>query len=69
VLGVSSRTVRRLRWRYERYGYDGLLDHRLRRPSGKRSRWPRSSAFCINPAIDTPATYAYIGATLSGLSC
>src|SRR5258705_2949094 len=33
VLGVSPRTVRRLRWRYERYGYDGLVDHRQRRPS------------------------------------
>jgi helix-turn-helix protein len=35
VLGVSPRTVRRLRWRYERYGYDGLLDHRRRRPSAR----------------------------------
>ncbi len=33
VLGVSPRTVRRLRWRYERYGYDGLVDHRRRCPS------------------------------------
>jgi transposase len=33
VLGVSPRTVRRLRWRYERYGDDGLFDHRRRRPS------------------------------------
>lgn len=33
VLGVSPRTVHRLRWRYERYGYDGLVDHRRRRPS------------------------------------
>ena len=33
VLGISPRTVRRLRWRYERYGYDGLFDHRRRHPS------------------------------------
>jgi len=33
VLGVSPRTVRRLRWRYERYGYNGLFDRRRRRPS------------------------------------
>ena len=32
VLGVSPRTVRRLRLRYQRVGYDGLFDHR-RRPS------------------------------------
>jgi hypothetical protein len=93
VLGVSSRTVRRLRWRYERYGYEGLLDHRLRRPSARaipvaevqrilqlyrfenmrlkrllngelmrRLSTPRKSI------LDTPATYAYIGASLSGLS-
>lgn len=33
VLGVSARTVRRLRWRYEHYGFDGLFDHRHQRPS------------------------------------
>lgn len=35
VLGVSARTVRRLRWRYQRYGYDGLLDRRRRVPSAR----------------------------------
>ncbi len=33
VLGVSARTVRRLRWRYEQYGFTGLYDHRPRTPS------------------------------------
>ncbi len=33
VVGVSPRTVRRLRWRYQTYGYTGLLDRRRRRPS------------------------------------
>lgn len=37
VLGVSARTVRRLRLRYERYGYDGLFDRRRRRPSPRRA--------------------------------
>ena len=46
VLDVSPRTVRRLRWRYERYGYDGLFDHRRRRPSPEPFPWPRSSACC-----------------------
>jgi transposase len=36
VLGVSARTVRRLRWRYEHYGFDGLFDHRHQRPSPRR---------------------------------
>ena len=35
VLGLSPRTVRRLRGRYERYGYNGLIDHRRRRPSAR----------------------------------
>ena len=33
VLGVSPRTVRRLRWRYEHRGFEGLFDHRRQRPS------------------------------------
>src|SRR3989454_439553 len=33
VLGVSPRTVRRLRWRYEHHGFEGLFDHRRQRPS------------------------------------
>src|SRR5262245_6362738 len=36
ILGVSARTVRRLRWRYQQYGYDGLLDGRRRIPSLRR---------------------------------
>lgn len=31
VLGLSPRTVRRLRLRYQKVGYDGLFDHRRRR--------------------------------------
>src|SRR5215475_14734514 len=33
VLGVSARTVRRLRWRYEQSGFTGLYDHRQGTPS------------------------------------
>jgi transposase len=36
IIGVSDRQIRRLRQRYEEYGYDGLLDRRRGRPSGKR---------------------------------
>ena len=36
VLRWSPRTLRRWRWRYEQYGYDGLFDRRKRRPSPKR---------------------------------
>jgi transposase len=33
IAGVSDRTMRRMKQRYEEFGYDGLLDHRR----GKRS--------------------------------
>ncbi len=36
ILGLSPRTVRRWRARYERQGYDGLLDRRGRQPSPRR---------------------------------
>jgi transposase len=36
ILRWSPRTMRRWRWRYEQYGYDGLYDRRKRRPSPKR---------------------------------
>lgn len=36
IIGVTDRTMRRWRERYEEQGYDGLFDHRKRRPSPKR---------------------------------
>jgi hypothetical protein len=36
IIGVTDRTMRRWRERYEAGGYDGLYDHRQRRPSPKR---------------------------------
>src|ERR1700756_2189888 len=36
IIGVSDRTMRRWRERYQRAGYDGLYDRRKRRPSPKR---------------------------------
>ena len=36
VMGVSDRTMRRWRERYQEHGYDGLYDRRKRRPSPKR---------------------------------
>src|SRR5213593_2151789 len=32
TLRAGHRSIRRLRWRYERYGYDGLFDRRRRTP-------------------------------------
>lgn len=37
ILGFSPRTLRRWRERYERFGYEGLLDGRRRSPSAKRA--------------------------------
>jgi transposase len=36
ILGVSGRTMRRWRWRYQQRGYDGLYDRRKGKPSPKR---------------------------------
>ena len=36
IARLSDRQMRRLRWRYETYGYDGLLDRRRGRPSERR---------------------------------
>jgi hypothetical protein len=36
IMGISDRSMRRLRERYEQYGFDGLLDRRRCRPSEKR---------------------------------
>src|SRR5205809_4533938 len=37
ILGYSPRTIRRIRWRLQHYGYDGLLDRRRQIPSPKRA--------------------------------
>ncbi len=37
ILEMSPRSVRRWRWRWEQYGYDGLLDRRRARPSPRRA--------------------------------
>lgn len=36
IIGVSDRTMRRWKERYEEHGYDGLYDRRLGKPSPKR---------------------------------
>jgi transposase len=36
IIGVSCRTMRRWKRRYEEYGYDGLFDRRTQRPSPRR---------------------------------
>ncbi len=36
ILGVSCRTMRRWKARYQQRGYDGLLDRRRKRPSPRR---------------------------------
>jgi transposase len=36
ILGLSARSMRRWRLRYEKYGYTGLLDRRTGRPSPRR---------------------------------
>ncbi|MGA2273381.1 MAG: helix-turn-helix domain-containing protein, partial [Bryobacteraceae bacterium] len=33
IAGISDRTMRRIKDRYEEFGYDGLFDRRRRKPS------------------------------------
>ncbi len=40
IIGISDRSLRRGRWRYEQHGYDGLFDRRRGRPSPKRVPLP-----------------------------
>src|SRR6267143_3073478 len=37
ILGYSPRTIRRIRWRLQHFGYEGLLDRRRQTPSPKRA--------------------------------
>src|SRR5712664_4652867 len=37
ILGYRPRTIRRIRWRLQHFGYDGLLDRRRQIPSPKRA--------------------------------
>ncbi len=36
IIGISDRSMRRWRERYEEHGYDGLFDRRTQRPSPKQ---------------------------------
>ncbi|MFC1808002.1 ISNCY family transposase [Candidatus Omnitrophota bacterium] len=36
IIGVSYRTMKRWKARYEQYGYDGAFDRRMRKPSSKK---------------------------------
>jgi transposase len=36
IIGISDRSMRRWRERYEQHGHDGLLDRRRGAPSGRR---------------------------------
>ena len=37
ILGMTDRNMRRLRWKFEKHGYEGLVDRRTGRPSPKRA--------------------------------
>jgi transposase len=42
ILGISDRSMRRWRQRYEEHGYDELFDRRRGKPSPKRVRLEQS---------------------------
>src|SRR5262245_746171 len=59
VLGVSARTIRRLRWRYARWGYKGLLDRRRRLPSPRRVPVQWLEPFCQVARREHGLTFSY----------
>src|SRR2546430_13704714 len=71
ILGYSPRTIRRIRWRLQHYGYDGLLDRRRQTPDRKSTRLNSShsqisyAVFCLKkkktPASSRTSTCAYSG--------
>src|ERR1700739_2364141 len=44
ILGFTDRHLRRIRERYEEFGYDGLFDRRRGKPSPKRVALPKVEA-------------------------
>src|SRR2546426_838055 len=58
ILGYSPRTIRRIRWRLQHFGYDGLLDRRRQTPSPNP---PRAAAVRALPA---PYRGGYLGFTV-----
>src|SRR5438477_7058915 len=60
ILGRSPRSIRRMRWRFEQYGYDGLYDGRRAKPSPKRAPVAEVERICGCTASGTPAS---MGAT------
>jgi transposase len=44
IIGVTDRTMRRWRQRYQEYGYDGLYDYRKQQPSPKRVPMEQATA-------------------------
>ena len=53
ILGISDRSMRRWKQRYEEEGYDGLFDRRRQRPSPKRVplRTVEKRMRCIGTAL------------------
>ena len=55
IIGVTDRTMRRWRERYEKDGYDGLYDYRKQQPSPKRiANEPSRSSGPPSPSSSTP---------------
>jgi transposase len=53
IIGVSDRTMRRWRERYEQGGYNGLYDYRKRRPSPKRVPLQTAEKVCSSTGRST----------------
>jgi transposase len=55
IIGVCDRTIRRMRERYQEFGYDGLFDQRRRKRPRCGCRWrvPSACWHCIGTPTST----------------
>ena len=55
IIGVSYRTMKRWKARYDTHGYDGIFDRRMKRPSPKRVPFEDRKSTRLNSSHNVPS--------------
>ena len=72
ILGRSDRSMRRMRLKFERYGFDELYDRRRRSPSPKRAplaEVQRLLALCTSNATSASMSGTFIRLPAASMAC
>jgi Helix-turn-helix domain len=69
ILGVSDRTMRRWRWRYQQHGYDALYDRRKGKPSPKRVPLKTVEKVCKSTGFGSGLPSSTLGDYFLSRSC